>query len=74
MKTVTFKMEELTCPSCIQKIEKALTNQKGVDHVSVLFNSGKVKVAYKEAIVTPAYFAGILNKLGYPVQSLKIEN
>lgn len=73
MKTATYQMEELSCPSCINKIEKALTKEKGVDKVNVYFYSGKVKVSYKESETTPAHFAGLLEKLGYPVKSLKIE-
>ncbi|WP_449538797.1 heavy-metal-associated domain-containing protein [Ferdinandcohnia sp. Marseille-Q9671] len=72
MKTATYQMEELTCPSCIAKIEKALTKEKGVDKVHVLFHSGKVKVSFKESETTPAHFAGLLKKLGYPVKSMKI--
>lgn len=73
MKTVIFKTEEFTCPSCIKKIEKALSKQKGVDLVTVLFNAGKVRVSYKEAFVTPAVLMNTLNKLGYQVLSLKVE-
>ncbi|MFS0862911.1 heavy-metal-associated domain-containing protein [Fredinandcohnia sp. 179-A 10B2 NHS] len=73
MRNVTYKMEELTCPSCIAKIEKALTKQVGVDEVKVLFNSGKVKVAYDETKADPNEYAALLNRLGYPVLSTKIE-
>jgi len=73
MKNVTYKMEELTCPSCITKIEKALTKQNGVEHVKVLFNSGKIKVTYDEVKADPTEYAVLLKRLGYPVLSAKIE-
>ncbi|WP_077620560.1 heavy-metal-associated domain-containing protein [Bacillus sinesaloumensis] len=72
MKTATYQMEELSCPSCIKKIEKALSKQEGVEDVKVLFNSGKVKVTYQEGEVNPNQYKEILTKLGYPVLSTKI--
>lgn len=73
MKTATYQMEELSCPSCIKKIEKALTKQKGVEDVKVLFNSGKVKVSYQEDTANPKAYEELLTRLGYPVLSTKIQ-
>ena len=53
MKTIKFQLEELTCPSCINKIESVLRKQKGVQHAKVLFNSSKVKVAYRDGETDP---------------------
>jgi len=72
MKTVSFQMEGLTCPSCIKKIEKVLSNQMGVKEVKVLFNAQKVKLSFEETQGSPEEYAEILKKLGYPVQSQKI--
>lgn len=72
MKTVAFQMEGLTCPSCIKKIEKVMSNQNGVEEVKVLFHSQKVKITFDELVGTPEEYAVILKKLGYPVQSHKI--
>lgn len=40
----TFQLEDLTCPSCVKKIEKALRSIKGVSSVDVRFNASKVIV------------------------------
>jgi len=73
MRTATYQMEELSCPSCIKKIEKALTKQEGVEDVKVLFNSGKVKVSYQEDRANPKAYEELLTRLGYPVLSTKIQ-
>lgn len=50
MQKATIQLETLTCPSCLQKIDKAVKALEGVDKesVEVLFNSSKVKVNYDE--------------------------
>jgi len=72
MKTVKFQMEELTCPSCVKKIEGVLTKQAGVSEVKVLFNSSKVKVVYDENNVTADRLAATIEQLGYPVLNSKV--
>lgn len=67
MKTVSLTTEPFTCPSCVQKIEKALTFKDGVHAVRVLFNSSRVQVTYDDAKTTPSELSDALTKLGYPV-------
>lgn len=69
MKTAKFQLEELTCPSCIKKIEGVLSKESGVEEAQVLFNSSKVKVKYKEEEVTPGQLANTIEKLGYPIKT-----
>lgn len=54
MSKATISLEDLACPSCMQKIEGAVKNVAGVDKdsVKVLFNSSKVKLDF-DADVTP---------------------
>lgn len=72
MKTVKFQMEELTCPSCVKKIEGVLSKREGVSEVKVLFNSSKVKVVYDENHVTADQLASTIEQLGYPVLNSKV--
>ncbi len=69
MKTVKFQLEDLTCPSCINKIEGVLNKEQGVESAKVLFNSSKVKVEYKEGETEPDKLAAVIEKVGYPVLS-----
>ena len=43
MKKVMMKLDGMTCPSCLTKIEKAVEETPGTDNIKVLFNAGKLK-------------------------------
>lgn len=69
MKTIKFQLEDLTCPSCINKIEGVLNKEEGVENAKVLFHSSKVKVSFSEDKTEPEKLATLIEKLGYPVLS-----
>jgi len=72
MKKVLFQLEPLTCPSCIKKIETALSKTAGVVTAEVLFNSGKVKVQFDETQNDAEQLGKIIKNLGYSVLSTKL--
>lgn len=45
MKTV-LRSQEFSCPSCVAKIERALTGLEGVDEAKVHFNTGRIVVEH----------------------------
>lgn len=45
MKTI-LRSQDLSCPSCIVKIEKALGRVDGVDRAEVKFNSGRIEIEH----------------------------
>jgi copper chaperone CopZ len=45
MKTI-LRSKELSCPSCIAKIEKALAAVDGVEAAKVHFNTGRIEVQH----------------------------
>lgn len=67
MKMVSIQLEDLTCPSCINKIEAAIGNLAGINDVKVLFNSSKVKATYNEEIVNEDKIRNTIAKLGYKI-------
>ena len=69
MKNIIWKVDTLTCPSCIKRIEKSLKKQKGVKTVEVKFNSSKVDVEFDETTISKDTITKILENLGYPVES-----
>lgn len=71
MEKAVYQLEPLTCPSCIKKIETTLTKKAGIDSVKVLFNSSKVKTEFDESVIESNHIQETLQKLGYPVLSVK---
>ena len=67
MTKVTMKLEDLTCPSCMAKIEGAMLKTKGVRCV----NASKVKAEFEEELVSADQLVSKIEKLGYPVLSSK---
>ena len=63
MKTI-LRSQELSCPSCVAKIEKALKGVSGVEAAQVFFNTGRIEVqhdpqkASAEALVQAVKAAG----------------
>ena len=72
MRTARLTTEPFTCPSCVKKIEGALGRTPGVEDVSVLFNSNKVKVTFDEDTVSATGLAVVVAGLGYPVLATKV--
>lgn len=66
MPITTFQLEQLTCPSCVKKIEAALTKQEGVSEVKVLFTSSKVKVSHSD-LASAAGLGKVITDLGFQI-------
>lgn len=73
MQKITLKLDELSCPSCMSKIQKAMLQQPGVQHVDVLFNASKVKVELDETQNTPEQLAQVITDLGYRVEKIIVK-
>lgn len=71
MTKAVFQLEDLTCPSCVKKIETTLSKAEGVSTVKVLFASSKVRVELDEAKIGVNQLEEMLSNLGYPVLSAK---
>ena len=64
MKT-TLRSDELNCPSCIPKIEKALEALTGVDNATVHFATGRIKVEHRQDEVDPERLRKAVRDVGY---------
>ncbi len=49
MKTL-LRSQELSCPSCVAKIEKALAAVEGVSDAKVHFNTGRIEVEHDQKV------------------------
>ena len=76
MKQTTIKLETLTCPSCVLKIELGLNSIEGVNNetVKVMFNASKVKVQFEESKTSLTEITDSIENLGYKVQSASSKN
>lgn len=70
MTKVILQLDTLTCPSCITKIQGAITKLAGVQNVKVLFNASKVKVLVDDQL-SGEDLKRTVEKLGYQVQNVK---
>lgn len=74
MKKATLQLETLTCPSCLQKIENATKELKGVtaDSVKVLFNASKAKLEFDEDVISIEEIEKAIRTLGYEVEKSNV--
>lgn len=71
MTKLNIQLAQVSCPSCVKKIENRLSKEEGLDNVSVLFNSSKVKAEYDPEKINPDKVVEIIEQLGYEVLTVK---
>jgi copper chaperone CopZ len=64
MKTL-LRSQDLSCPSCVAKIEKALQGVKGVSSAKVHFNTGRIEIEHDPEAVNAADLVRTVQKAGY---------
>lgn len=70
-RTARFRLEGMTCASCVLRAERVLTAQPGVDRAVVNLSTETADVAY-HAPATPAAMAAALAKAGYPAREATV--
>lgn len=73
MTKAVIQLEQLTCPTCVKKIETALQKTEGVEKAEASFTSGKVKIDFDESKVELQKLEKSLKKLGYMVISSQVK-
>ncbi len=63
--TTTLRSDELSCPSCIKKIENALTALDGVSSAEVKFASGRILVTHDPQVADVASLVAAVSSVGY---------
>jgi copper chaperone CopZ len=64
MKTL-LRSQELSCPSCVAKIEKALKAVEGVEEAKVYFNTGRIEVEHNPQTASPEALVKAVRSAGY---------
>lgn len=61
----TLRASDLSCPSCIAKIEKALTSLDGVSNAKVHFETGRIVVEHDETRASKQSLVDTVATAGY---------
>ena len=69
--TARFRLEGMTCASCVLRAERVLTAQPGVERAVVNLSTETADVAF-HAPATPAAMAAALAKAGYPAREVTV--
>lgn len=72
-KRAILQLDTLTCPSCMTKIQSAVSKHPGTERVQVRFNASKIKIDFNERQTTADQLVEVVSKLGYTVKSVKIK-
>jgi copper chaperone CopZ len=64
MKTI-LRSQELSCPSCVAKIEKALSALDGVTEAKVHFNTGRIEVEHAAGLPKAETMLKAVRDAGY---------
>ncbi len=65
MKTVTLKVEGMTCGGCASGVRKVLTRLPGVSRADVTYEQSRAVVTYDPAAVTVTKMIAAIRTLGY---------
>jgi copper chaperone CopZ len=65
MKKTLLRSQELSCPSCVAKIEKALKTLDGVSDAKVYFNTGKIEIQHDPQKVQVQELVQAVKSVGY---------
>ncbi len=65
MSKTILRSKELTCPSCVAKIEKALKAVDGVAGATVFFNTGRIEVEHDPAVASADELVKAVRGAGY---------
>lgn len=64
MKTL-LRSQDLSCPSCVAKIEKALQSVQGVTTAKVHFNTGRIDIEHDPDTAPAAKLVQTVRETGY---------
>jgi Cu+-exporting ATPase len=69
IETKTFRVEGMSCASCVKKVESAIAGQTGVQSVAINLASETANVSYDSDRVEPQQLETAVAQIGYRMQS-----
>ena len=73
VRTVTLALDDVTCPSCVDRIREALGAVRGVTAVSVDFQHRKAAVSYEASMLTESALVKAVHSVGYAARVIPDE-
>jgi P-type Cu+ transporter len=68
---ITIPVTGMSCASCVQRVERALTDSKGVAEASVNFASEEARVAYHPETTKPDELIRLIREAGYGAEAME---
>jgi len=65
MQNTLLRSQELSCPSCVSKIESALKALDGVSDAKVHFNTGRIEIQHDPQLVKTDQLVEAVRSVGY---------
>ena len=73
LKVVTFLIKGLSCQSCVAKVEKVVSEMKGVDSINVNLATEKATVSYDSTLIKLSEIFHSIKKFGYTAERITEE-
>ncbi len=66
----TFRVDGMTCPNCVMRVESIEDDLPGVKQVSASYQKGRMIVEFDETMVGEAEILAAVKKAGYTAEAL----
>ena len=71
---VRIPVSEMTCASCVTRVERAIAKQPGVERVSVNLATETARMTYPEGALQSSDLIAAVERVGYKIADEKIES
>jgi len=65
VKRIVLRSSELTCPSCVRVIERALRGLAGVTHAEVFVSTGRIEIFHDPERIGTTDLVAAIRAVGY---------
>eukprot|EP00117_Sycon_ciliatum_P027770 scpid11817/ scgid22484/ Copper-transporting ATPase 2; Copper pump 2; Wilson disease-associated protein; WND/140 kDa len=69
--TLVLHVDNMTCASCVGKVERVLTKQTGVASAQVALLTKKAEVVIDKTLVSSAHLESVVTKAGFPAHVIE---
>lgn len=70
MTTITFQLEKLICPFCMQKIIDNVNELTGIETIKILFEWSKARVVFEDNKILEEEILHKIEEIGYSAKKI----